>query len=108
MFKKIKWFFQRGMRGYSDYDLWDLHSYLAEFLVEALTDMKRKYVNNGIYPFEVDDEYEWLKLLDEMIRGFQAIKEIDETDDLEKIEKLAKIAEKGLKTFSTYFRDLWI
>lgn len=39
----VKWFIQRGRRGYSDYDLYSFDSYLIPMLIEVLP----KYTNQG-------------------------------------------------------------
>ena len=42
---EIKWFIQRGKRGYADCDLWSLDSYLSGFLPKALRKMAE--INHG-------------------------------------------------------------
>ena len=38
--REIKYFFQRGIRGYSDRDIWALDDYLCSWLPKALRQMK--------------------------------------------------------------------
>ena len=37
----IKWFFQRGFRGYSDRDLWNFDAYIARMISRAATELRR-------------------------------------------------------------------
>lgn len=39
-YREVKWFFQRGKRGYADCDVWSLDWYLASWIPEAFREMK--------------------------------------------------------------------
>jgi hypothetical protein len=41
MFKSIKYFIQRGKRGYSDEDVWDFDNYLCSIIPPAIRELKR-------------------------------------------------------------------
>ena len=41
--RNIKWFIQRGRRGYADCDTWNLDVHLAEVIVGALSELKEYY-----------------------------------------------------------------
>lgn len=86
-YREIKWFFQRGIRGWSERDTWSYFSYNAKVNYEALKWLK-KY-KHGI-PNQVfadikeqrgytDEEFneaqkKWDSILDEMIFAFEMIK----------------------------------
>jgi len=40
MYLEIKWFIQRGKRGYADCDVWDFDSYLSDVIVKGLIELK--------------------------------------------------------------------
>ncbi len=90
--KRIKWFWQRGKRGYSDSDVWDLFAYLLEVLVPALEDLNR--IKHG--PVVDDDEEvvsalkQWNEELQIMIDGFKAAQDITELDLEDGIEEYTK------------------
>jgi len=53
LWRKHKWAFQRMYRGYSDYDVWNLDSYLSEFLaatIEHLANTTHGYPGNEEFP----------------------------------------------------------
>jgi hypothetical protein len=51
--KEVKWFFQRGWNGYSDFDVWGFNSYLARIICGGLKEL-RKYKTG--YPCMIIDE----------------------------------------------------
>lgn len=57
--RRIRWFIQRGRRGYSDRDLWSLDHYLLSWLPEALDTFKER--THG-YPEGITSE-EWDEIL---------------------------------------------
>ncbi|MBP3677645.1 MAG: hypothetical protein J6I97_04795 [Agathobacter sp.] len=78
-FKKcISWSYQRAIRGYSDYDKWNMYSFLQNLIPEMLQDMRdnrhgspgylgENYTNDkGILVNDTCHD-EWDKLLDHMI-----------------------------------------
>jgi hypothetical protein len=114
MWMKIKWFIQRGMRGYADEDWWDLGDYLASWMPKALRDMKR-----NVHSHPIDDEVntvkEWEAVLEKIARGFEAKRKQDElTWDKKRTEhfkrnwnKLQKEFEEGMKLFIKFYDNLW-
>lgn len=82
--RRVKWFWQRGVRGYSDNYAWDIRSHIASVLLGSLTVM-RDHLNG--YPGDLtvdegegDPDWEfaaWVAVLTAMIDGFQAIIDLD-------------------------------
>lgn len=113
--KRIKWFWQRGTRGFSDRDSWDVHSWLAEIIPGAIARM-REYDNS--YPSifikkgKTHDQAkgDWHNVLKEIEDGFKAWQEIDgighdlPTD--ENIQRRKKF-DRGMKLLHKYFDCLW-
>ncbi len=104
---EIKWFFQRGKRGWADCDLWALDDYLAGWLPNALTEL-RKYQHG--YPSELTFK-KWQAIEKQMIKSFQAVQKINDLPPnnsyYKNYKKLKKEFEKGGKLFIKYFFSLW-
>ena len=112
LIKKIKWFIQRGKRGYSDQDVWSLDSYLMEWLPKALRQLAKNHIG---YPIGLSDK-EWISILNKMADGFDAERINDNlyfdgkisVCDAVKNEKIVhEKLQNSLKLFVKYFRNLW-
>lgn len=68
---KIKWFIQRGKRGYSDYDIFDISDWFIQVIVPMLKQLKETKCG---YPCDMTEE-EWNSQLDKMIKCFMEISE---------------------------------
>lgn len=124
--KQIKFFCQRGKRGWADCDWWGMDYYLISIILPMLKELK-KY-NHG-HPANLTEE-KWDGILSEMILGFEASKRVidDEYVDIfqpnwfEKNEKLTsetikkcndecvkdqKIFHEKMKLFNKHFFGLW-
>lgn len=66
-FRNIKFAYQRVVRGYSDWDVWDLNTTLLIYLPETL-----RYLANNThsYPMEMTEE-EWKQKLNQIADGFE-------------------------------------
>ena len=126
MLKEIKYFIQRGKRGYSDRDLWDFDSYLSEILPPALRKLSKQAYG---CPGELWDKdavntecHKWAEILEEMAQGFEvatAIKNMQFFESVksgsgytreinrEKQKLLTEKFEKGMGLFAKYYLDLW-
>jgi hypothetical protein len=81
-----KRFFQRGFRGYGDCDLWGMHSFLTETILNMLVHLRQ--IKHG-YPATKDengncgyDEARWDRILNEMIEGFAILRKCDTCDEM--------------------------
>lgn len=100
VFFEIKYFIQRGRRGYSDRDCWGLSDHLSSILPGMLRSLKDE--NNE----------KWDELLESMAQGFEAdikankmfCKELFLTD---KHTKLKKQRDESLKLLVKYYDSLW-
>jgi len=127
MFKKIKYFIQRGRRGYSDEDVWSFDHYLCEIIPPALRQIKEKGAG---CPSEYYDEKNknneckpWHEILEEIAQGFESAKILINHDitiwkenkdgnytmetDHPKAEQASKKMKRGLALFSEHFLNLW-
>ena len=69
---KVKWFIQRGSRGWADCDWWNMDSYLVSIIIPML---KRFRADIHGYPCGLTEK-KWDSLLGEMIEGFEAAKRV--------------------------------
>lgn len=75
--REIKYFCQRGKRGYSDRDTWGLDFYLAEVISNSIAHLQ-KY-NHG-YPVEVGSPEKWEEILATISKTFKTALEISSTE----------------------------
>lgn len=64
--RNIKWFFQRGIRGYADCDVWDIDYWFLNTIIPMLKQFNK--TKHG-YPGNITAE-EWDKIIDKMIFYF--------------------------------------
>lgn len=104
--KRIKWFVQRGKRGYADCDWWCLHSYLIDIILPMLKQLRTK--NMGYPGFgQASTPEKWEALLGEMIEGFEIAKKIDDLDNIDEIDADQKLFRKKMVVFNRWFFHLW-
>ena len=118
--RKVKWFIQRGRRGYSDCDAWGIDFYLVDIIPKMIKQLKKyqagvptcMYVNTTIdnqYAW-TDEEDEvaqkrWDKVLDDILASFPLMERELGVKTLTKEE--IKIRNKGVKQLYKYFYNLW-
>jgi len=126
MFKELKWFFQRGKKGYSDRDLWSPCEYLCTLIPPMMRDLaKRSYGCPGnLWDAKAKNNecHRWEEVLEEIAQGFEAAKELDtgcmitkKTEDgyyrmefdKEKAKQCTTKFERGMFLFQKYFFSLW-
>jgi len=120
LYYKVKYFIQRGKRGWADCDVWDLDHYICDLMIQTLTHLKT--ITNGCPPELFDknatnQSWKWEKILDEIIEGFNAGKEIIDEKNIFNIENiedyqkeykyLLKKFNKGIELLKQYFFYLW-
>lgn len=120
---KIKWFFQKLFRGFSDDELWNLDNTIAKWILPRLKRFKKDSI---AFPAELGIPDKWDEILDKMIWSFDYIVNQDKYEDeiMEKYKdneldeeghyrwikdanELSKKCQEGLDLFGTYFRSLW-
>ena len=100
---RIKWFAQRGYRGYADCDIWSLDYYLSGWMPSAL----KRLENNKIgHPCGMTMKG-WQTRLQIMREGFEAAREINDFSSLEHYMQLKRIVDKGLVMFAKHYLSLW-
>jgi hypothetical protein len=125
---EIKYFIQRGKRGYSNRDLWDVNSYLCEIIPQMIRHLAK---NNTGCPSDLWDSkkinnecHKWETILEEIAQGFEAGKEINDSIgcryrvdvednafvfkyDKKRATLLTNKFNRGMELFHKYFFSLW-
>lgn len=128
--KEIKYFYQRGTRGYSDRDCWDIDSHLASIIPPMVRTLKDGCGSpSKLYdPTSVNNEHhKWHEIVEEIAQGFEAAEHIKNLDyhrwvdstnpkykgckefsiDHEALKNYQDKMNRGLELFSKYFLSLW-
>lgn len=125
--RSVKFFWQRGRRGYSDCDVWNLGWYLNSWLPEAIREVVKDKPGTPISVacdlFGPDTDWsnlseeqwdtahaEWLKIAEAMAAGFEAARTMEEElpmPDTERYKQLAETHQKGMALFAKYYQGLW-
>ena len=113
LYDEVKWFIQRGMRGYSERDIWGWYSHHAVMMVGVLQYLRKH--KHG-YPIGLTPG-KWSKKLSVMEQGFQAA--VDEDNDVTSYKRLSNKEHRklifsrrrklmlGLKCFREHYSSLW-
>lgn len=98
-------FFQRGWRGYSDYDMWNVHSHTCDVYRSMLREWAGRTCS---YPYGLTPEG-WERRLRVMADGFDAGKRIIEWDYKDKAEhdKLYRQWKRGWLLMGNWFFTMW-
>ncbi len=109
-YRFVKWFIQRGRRGWADCDSWDIDYYLVKIIPPMLDRLKRGHD----YPMMFKTEEEWYEKIDIMLAGFDAGQRLldmsyegDSLQIIEAVKKDRQIFNIGMNQFTKYFFDLW-
>lgn len=109
LINEIKWFIQRGKRGYADCDLWDFHTYHARLMYNGLRDFNK--MKHG-YPAYLEPGI-WDDIISQIADGFEAAEKIA-NDDGELFEEIPNLRNelvakfhKAIMLLKTYYFHLW-
>jgi hypothetical protein len=116
--RNIKWFFQRGWRGYADCDVWSIDYYIDEWMPSALRQLGKGCGTPAILCGEDSDNIslnkshkKWVTILEQIAVGFEANMRLQNCEyNLENMgekKELYRKCDKGLKLFIKYFNNLW-
>ena len=121
--RSVKWFMQRGYRGWADCDVWDMDEYLADVICEMLVRFRSSYTGcpSDLAVTDKDGKNNcdsWGLEIDKMIEGFMAAKSMktgdyydfkqEDCDDIvAKYKGLEARFKDGGERFIKYFNHLW-
>jgi hypothetical protein len=103
---KIRWWFQRRIRGWDDRELWDLDHKIAEFVLPRLQKFRMEL--DG-HPTGFTSIEEWDKVLDKIEKSMLAVArpwEVRPHTWPERVE-WAKGVQEGFELFGKHFQKLW-
>lgn len=120
IYRKTKWFIQRGKRGFSDADTWNFNTYIAQVIASGLKSLEK---NAHGHPMNVKSMEEWSEVLKKMIIGFEAAVQLDTESfalftkqkngsykmetNMALVADLSKKKDEALDLFKIYFGNLW-
>lgn len=86
--KEVKYFIQRGIRGYSDRDLWCLSNYVTSVILSGVKVIAQE---TTAYPATINtetnklefDQKRWKEVLNRIVEGFELMRRCLEGTDLE-------------------------
>lgn len=104
--RRIKWFFQRGWRGYSDFDVWSFDYYLANIISKGCKQLAKEA--HG-YPCEssIDEWNKTLLLLSKEFEEYNKIMELEEGYDKFSREEYEKKVNDMFELLKKNFGNLW-
>ena len=124
---EVKWFYQRGSRGWSDRSAWSIDSWLVDNLIPMLERLKNNKHGTPMSMFRKKDgvdkdgnstdeahrlaEQRWDNVLNEILYGLKCAKKIHEVDynykDKDEGKKLKKSAERSFQLIGKHLFSLW-
>lgn len=109
--RHIKWFWQRGRRGYSDCDAWNIAYYLSSWMPEALRQINWHSYPGGERGCGGRTPEEWRQTIESIADGFQAHRDEDKDTTTvgwrERIAEYQRRMDKGFALFANWYGDLW-
>jgi hypothetical protein len=124
---EVKWFYQRGSRGWSDRSAWSIDTWLVDNLIPMLERLERNkhgtpmsmyrkkdgVSKNGIPTDEANilAEQRWNNVLREIIYGLKCAKKIEDLDydyeDKELTKRLTKSYQRSFELTGKHLFSLW-
>lgn len=93
--RKIKFFFQRNVRGFDDTEVWNLDWYISSYTLPRLKRLKEMTQS---HPVNLEYE-EWLAVLDELI-WLHSSDRFEEGFDYERYNRACEL-------WGKHFKNLW-
>ena len=123
---KVKWFYQRGSRGWSDRSAWSIDTWLVDNLIPMLERLKNDkhgipasmYRKKDLFEIEYSTdeadvlaEERWDDILDEILHGLKCAKKIQDSDydwkDKKLIKRLNKSSQRSFELIGKHLFSLW-
>ena len=124
---EVKWFYQRGSRGWSDRSAWSIDTWLVDNLIPMLERLERDKHGTPLSMFRKKDgvdkdgnstdeanilaEQRWDNVLREIIYGLKCAKKIEDLDydyeDKALTKKLTKSYQRSFELIGKHLFSLW-
>ena len=106
IYREIKWFIQRGKRGFADCDVWGFDCYLSKVISEGCKNLKENKMGipYGLSKSDTDEDFQkgieqWDAILDKIIKTFKT----DSITLYKMSPEEKKEYREGWKLFQKYF-----
>lgn len=105
LYDRVKWFIQRGYRGYSDRDTWSIDWYLCDWMPRALETLKNRKIGHPVGL----TRRSWNVRLDRMINAFHIARKIQNANYKTQVEvqQALKQFRKDFNLVKIHFFSLW-
>lgn len=104
-YREVKWFIQRGIRGYSDRDTWNLDYFLADVISKSVSQLQKDGMG---YPRDITEK-EWHNILRKISYAFyfynKCEEEIEPTQYSE--QKRKELLTEAFNLLNERFGNLW-
>lgn len=102
-YNRVKWFLQRGDRGWDDRAAWSIPHWLVEIIIPVLERLRLDTHGSpiGLTPGQ------WYDTLLDIESGFRAAKRITDWEGVDHYKSEMKTFRKGMGLFTKYFFNLW-
>ena len=123
---EVKWFYQRGSRGWSDRSAWSIDTWLVDNLIPMLERLKRDkhgipasmYRKKDLFEIghstdeaDVLAEERWDNIMNEILYGLKCAKKIQNSDydynDEELTKRLTKSSKRSFELIGKHLFHLW-
>ena len=124
---KVKWFYQRGSRGWSDRSVWSIDTWLVDNLIPMLERFKKEKHGTPMSIYRKKDgvdkdgnptdeadrlaEQRWNNVLNEILYGLKCAKKIQDLDydynDKELSKRLTKSSQSSFELIGKHLFNLW-
>ncbi len=124
---EVKWFYQRGSRGWSDRSAWSIDIWIVDNLIPILKRLKRDSHGIPLSMFRKKDgidkdgnstdeanllaQQRWDNVLNEIIYGLKCAKTINDLDydynDSKRTKQMMKSVEKSFQLIGKHLFSLW-
>ena len=124
---EVKWFYQRGSRGWSDRSAWSIDIWLVDNLIPMLERLKKEKPGTPLSMFKKKDgvdkggiptdeasvlaEQRWDNVLNEILYGLKCAKKIQDLDydykDKELSKQLTKSSRRSFELIGKHLFNLW-
>jgi hypothetical protein len=125
---EVKWFYQRGSRGWSDRSAWSIDIWMVDNLIPMLERLKNDNHGTPMSMFKKKDgvdkdgnptdeasrlaEQRWSNVLNEILYGLRCAKKIQDLDydyykDKELTKRLTKSSQRSFELIGKHLFNLW-
>lgn len=104
-YREVKWFIQRGRRGYADCDVWSVDGYLTRIVPQMLETLRKNAIG---YPVGSTPK-KWDTKLKQMINAFTIARQISDYEYIspQAYKKALKLFRKDFDVLKMYYFSLW-